>query len=74
MRDISAAGVGLVSAHYFEPGTLLEVERPGPTGKPLLRVVSCVRHVRQQEGNTWALGCSFIRELDDPELQVFHQS
>jgi len=73
MRDISAGGIGLLSSRRFEPGTLLEVEWPGRVGKPPLRMVSCVRHVRPVASNGWALGCSFIRELDDPELGRFHE-
>ena len=72
-RDISAGGIGLDSPHFFEPDTLLEIERLDSNGRPQVRVISCVRHGRQT-GNTWALGCSFIRDLDDSELGAFEPS
>jgi PilZ domain len=71
VRDVSANGIALLSEERFEPGTLLEVERPGPNNHPRLRMVSCVRHVSGQDGKPWMLGCSFIRELSDQELQAF---
>jgi hypothetical protein len=73
LQDISAGGLGLSSPRAFEPGKLLEVERPGPAGKRPFRLVTCVRHARQEEPGRWRLGCSFIRELDDAELEALQQ-
>jgi PilZ domain len=65
VRDVSVGGIGLLSQHFFEPGTLLELERPD------LRMLSCVRHIRRQGAHAWILGCSFIRDLSEREVQVF---
>jgi hypothetical protein len=74
LQDISAGGLAALSPCSFERDNLLEVERPGPPGRPTWRLISCVRHVRQQGPGCWLLGCSFIRELEDEELQAFQQT
>jgi hypothetical protein len=69
--DISAGGIALLAQECFEPGTLLEVESAGTNSHPRLRIISCVRHVTVTQEKNWELGCSFIRELSDRELQAF---
>jgi hypothetical protein len=55
----------------FEPGTLLTVELPAEDGRSAYTVLACVVHVRSQTDGTWALGCSFSRELSDDDLVAF---
>ena len=69
IRDISSGGLGLVLGRRFERGAGLSVEIPGDgSGDPevlLLRVV----HVSALPGGRWLLGCSFVSELDEDEVQ-----
>jgi hypothetical protein len=74
LHDVSAGGLSLSSPCAFEPDSLIEVERLALPGKRPLRLVSCVRHVSQEQPGRWRLGCSFIRELDDLELAAFQQA
>jgi hypothetical protein len=70
VHDVSAEGIGLLSEQRFEPGTLLEVERPGTGEQAALLILSCVRHARHDPDRNWFLGCSFIRELSEQELHA----
>jgi hypothetical protein len=70
LRDISRAGANLLVNHPFEAGDLLSVELPAPGGQGTHNVLACVVRVNQ-EGEDWALGCVFSRELGDEDLEDF---
>jgi hypothetical protein len=66
--NVSASGVGLHTDRYVENGTLLSVELHNSAGTTEKTMLACVVHVTQQSDGTWALGCNFIRSLDEAEL------
>lgn len=66
--DISAAGVGLLVNRQIEIGSLLNMELRGPKGQSFLKMLGCVVRVSQRGPEEWALGCNFIREISDREL------
>jgi hypothetical protein len=66
--NVSASGIGLLSRVSVPTGRLLTLAMRGPQGDPPLRVLACVVHATQQ-GDDWALGCNFIRELKEQELE-----
>jgi len=67
VRNVSAGGIQLAVSRSFEMGTLLTVHLPShATTMPLL---ASVIHVMRPTEDTWTLGCSFIRELNDTELR-----
>jgi hypothetical protein len=69
VRNISRKGVGLTLQHWAEPGTrlTLEVENSSRATSVALQV-EVVRIVPQPGG--WYLGCVFIPELSDADLQA----
>jgi hypothetical protein len=69
VTDISASGVGLIVTERMETGALLCVELHGPHDGPAVCVLACVVHVTAQANGQWALGCNFIRELSEDDLQ-----
>ena len=67
--NVSASGVGLLVDNEIEAGTLLNVEMQGTSGQAPLTMLACVVHVSRRDGD-WAVGCNFIRELSDRDLQA----
>lgn len=69
IRDISNSGMSLVLNRRFEKGAGLAVELPtdqGTTSTNLARVI----HVQSLPEGGWLLGCHFISELSDDEIQA----
>jgi hypothetical protein len=67
IRDISTGGLSLSLARRFECGSGLAIELPtedGGTNTVLARVI----HVRPSPDG-WLLGCRFISELGDEEME-----
>ena len=69
IRDVSQGGLRLILERRFEPGTGLAIELPeessGETRTVLLKGV----HVKRQLDGYWSLGCQFVSELSDDEIQ-----
>jgi hypothetical protein len=63
IRDVSANGIGLLSARRFERGTilLLQIQADGQSRPPLL--VGKVVHVTPQGNGEWHIGCALTRAL-----------
>jgi c-di-GMP-binding flagellar brake protein YcgR len=70
VRDISQGGINLLTQQSFQPGDLLSVELPAADGQNVHTVLACIVRVNQ-EGEDWALGCIFSRELGDEDLEGF---
>lgn len=68
--DISPTGIGLQVEHPLDVGTLLSVELHGPGEQPGLTILASVVRARSRAEGQWTLGCSFIRELSESELQA----
>jgi c-di-GMP-binding flagellar brake protein YcgR len=71
VRNISRGGINLVVDKEFTSGSILSVEVPAEDGNPLCSLLACVIHATQQAGGDWALGCSFVRELSDDDLEPY---
>lgn len=68
--NVSAGGVALHSERAFERGTLLHLEFRGPGGQPLPPRNARVVHATSKTPDDWVLGCTFVRELSDADLQA----
>jgi c-di-GMP-binding flagellar brake protein YcgR len=68
--NISPTGIGLLVARAIDTGTLLSLELQGHTEAAAHTMLACVVHVTVQPDGQWALGCNFIRELTEEELQA----
>jgi hypothetical protein len=69
IRNISLGGASVNLRRRFEPGTGLAIELPGSRGGEPYTVLARVVHVRAQSDGTWALGCKFVSELGEDEVQ-----
>jgi hypothetical protein len=69
IEDVSQSGLRLRLKRRFEPRTGLGIEIPGKDGQDPATVYVRVIHVRRDEDGTYALGCKFMSELSDDELQ-----
>jgi hypothetical protein len=69
LRDISSMGVGLVLRRRFERGTGLAVEIPGPDGDVSDTLLAKVVRVATLRDGSWLLGCHFVSELSEDELE-----
>lgn len=68
--NISAGGVAMHSDIQYEHGTLLHMEFRGPQGQPLPPRNARVVHSTLKAKGDWVLGCTFVRELSDSDLQA----
>src|SRR5262245_35057026 len=68
ISDISLSGACLKLRRRFEPGTGLVVELPGGEGQDNYSVLAKVVNVENQNDGTWALGCRFVSELSEDEM------
>lgn len=67
--NISASGIGLMTEEPVGAGALLNLELRSQSGKPVKTILACVVHVTHQQTGAWALGCNFIRQLTEQDLQ-----
>jgi head-tail adaptor len=68
--DLSANGIGLLAAECVEAGTVLDVDLTGKDGSTFPTILACVVRVQEQGAGQWKLGCNFIRELSEKDLQA----
>jgi len=71
IENVSPNGIGLIVSKKFEPGTMLNIALPTSSDQMFRMVLACVVRASPQEGDKWALGCSFATELKDEDLQSF---
>ncbi len=70
VRDVGVAGIGLLLARRFEPGTDLADElAAGPDGKAERLPVRVVR-VQEDRAGHWVHGCVFPNPLPDDQIQA----
>ena len=67
--DISQGGARLRVPRRFEKGTGLAVELPGDLERESAIVFVKVVHLRREDDGGWTLGCKFVSELGEDELQ-----
>jgi hypothetical protein len=59
----------LLVPRRFEKGTGLAVELPGDLERESAIVFVKVVHLRREDDGAWMLGCKFVSELSEDELQ-----
>jgi len=70
MLTISASGVGLAVDRCIEAGTLLSADLMNSAGTVVRTILACVVHAAPLQEGRWALGCNFIRQLNEEDLQA----
>jgi len=68
--NISAGGIGLKVNEAVETGALLSLGLSNIGGTDERTILACVVHVIARAGSEWVLGCNFIHELSEEDLQV----
>jgi hypothetical protein len=69
--DISATGIGLIVSEPVDTGAVLSLEIKGRPGRPERIMLACVVRSGSVGEGRWRLGCNFIRQLEDSELEGF---
>jgi PilZ domain len=67
--NISANGIGLVVDPPLETGTLVNVDLLDKDGRMQRTLLACVVHTSTRADGACAIGCNFIREWTEDELQ-----
>jgi hypothetical protein len=67
VRDMSSAGVGLVSEWPLQRAAVLQLIIMDRHGDPAVCVSAEVRHVRPKGPNRWVVGCQFMQRLSETE-------
>ena len=70
IQDISRGGVNLLGNHAFDPGTILKIELPLTDQVVPATILARVVHASAKPNGVWALGCAFVKELREEELQA----
>ena len=68
--NISASGALLVISQPIDTGVLLSLQLSGPRSGPAQTILGCVVHRRSESDQEWTIGCNFIRELSELELET----
>jgi hypothetical protein len=68
--DLSASGTGLVVDRPIEAGSLVNIVLTAARGQYSLKTLACVVRVTERQDGTRVLGCNFIRELNERELNT----
>ncbi len=67
--NISLGGAGLLAERPVAVGALLNLELESADGGSQRTLLACVVHVATRPGNEWVLGCNFLHELPEADLQ-----
>jgi PilZ domain len=70
VQDISRGGLKLVSAHHYEPGTVIKI---GKTSEATSWLMARVVYASPAKGPNWAMGCVFIPKLSEDALKEWIQ-
>ena len=68
--NISPGGLALSVDHDVGAGALLSAELHAPGGRKVITILACVVHVTVQSERERILGCNFIQELSEDDLEA----
>src|SRR5204863_4475501 len=66
--NLSPAGVGLLVDEKLEAGTALTVSLKRIDGQSERHLLACVVYQTRRPDGLWAVGCNFLHELSEKEL------
>jgi PilZ domain len=73
VRDISDNGMGLILHRAFDPGMELSIELPAEVNHPLRFLTASIVHVTALDDGQWLVGCEFLEELNQEEIDALRQ-
>jgi c-di-GMP-binding flagellar brake protein YcgR len=68
--NISAGGFAVIVDHDVRAGALLSAELHAPAGQTVVTILACVVHVTVESDGRRTLGCNFIHQLSEDDLQA----
>jgi hypothetical protein len=69
LQNISAQGAGLVCTFAFRTGAILELKPISSADQFPSKLLVRVKSSTARANGEWLLGCTFVRELSDEELE-----
>lgn len=66
--DLSPAGVGLIVSERIEPGSAITLNLPRLDQKPDRELLACVVYLTNRPDGKWAIGCNFLNEMSEKDL------
>jgi hypothetical protein len=66
--NASPTGIGLRVKEALIPGSLLDLTVQGERGQKLFEILACVVYRHTEKEDEYTVGCNFIRELSEEEL------
>ena len=69
--DISRGGLKLQLAHKFERGTILTIRAAYENVEKVPSMTAEVRYTVPTPKGNWIMGCAFLRDLSERELQAW---
>ncbi|HQR08412.1 MAG TPA: PilZ domain-containing protein [Gemmatales bacterium] len=70
--NASPTGIGLKVKESLMPGTLLDLTVQGERGQKLFEILACVVYRHLNRDSQYTVGCNFIRELSEVELNTLN--
>jgi PilZ domain len=67
--NLSPSGVGLAVPRPIETGSMLSLELKSASGRHACTMLACVVHASGRDAGPWTVGCNFIRELTEQEME-----
>lgn len=71
--NASPTGIGLKVNESLTPGTLLDLTIQGERGQKLFEILACVVYRHLNRDSQYTVGCNFIRELSESELNTLNK-
>ena len=69
--DVSASGLCLQSPQHFETDTLLQVDLPSEYAGIFSSYQARTRWIKRLPDQNWIFGCTFVRPLENEDLDRF---
>ena len=68
LLDLAPAGMGLVVSERLEPGSAITLHLRCQSDKPERPMLACVVYQTDRSDGKWAIGCTFLHELSEKDL------
>jgi hypothetical protein len=74
IHDLSGDGVGLLVDQRLEPGAFVALDLENPSRTFARTLVARVVHAKVSDSGSWLVGCTFIRKLEQGDLDLLSAS
>lgn len=74
VHDLSTDGIGLILQERLEPGTLIALDLENSLKTRVRTLAARVVHAKPEGQGGWLVGCTFVRGLEEREIDLFSAS